>query len=112
MQWGRAMSLMQKIELARRELDAHRADPWGRILERELRGMDAVSSRAALDLVGVAQTTGNARRLARTMRGLGFIPLKSRRFLPGGFKDTVTRGWARPIRQAERVHGRHRYDNR
>src|SRR5437764_6129598 len=101
MQWGRAMSLMQKIELARRELDAHRADPWGRILERDLRGMDAVSSRAALDLVGVAQTTGNGRRLAVTMRSMGWIALKSRRLMPGGFRDTVIRGWARPLRNPD-----------
>ena len=27
----------------------------------------------------------------------GFIPIKSRRLMPGGYLDTVTRGWARPI---------------
>jgi hypothetical protein len=51
-----------------------------------------------LDLIGVPQTTGNARRLARVMRELGFVPLKSRRLAPGGYKDTVTRGWARALR--------------
>jgi len=32
------------------------------------------------------------------MRTLHFIPIKSRRLMPGGFRDTVTRGWARPVR--------------
>jgi len=34
------------------------------------------------------------------MRSLGFIPIKSRRLMPGGFRDTVTRGWARPVRES------------
>jgi len=92
------VSLMEKMERACSELAAHRADPWAQMLARDLRGVDAMSSVALLDLLGVAPTTGNARRLARTMRALGFIPLKSRRLMPGGFRDTVTRGWARPVR--------------
>jgi hypothetical protein len=32
------------------------------------------------------------------MRQLGFVPLKSRRLEPGGYRDTVTRGWTRPVR--------------
>jgi len=31
------------------------------------------------------------------MRSLGFIPLKSRRLMPGGYQSTVTRGWSRPL---------------
>ena len=34
------------------------------------------------------------------MRSLGFIPIKSRRFMPGGYRDTVSRGWAHPVRDA------------
>jgi hypothetical protein len=34
------------------------------------------------------------------MRSLHFIPIKSRRLMPGGRAgNTVTRGWARPIRE-------------
>jgi hypothetical protein len=32
------------------------------------------------------------------MREQNFVPIKTRRFMPGGFRDTVTRGWARPMR--------------
>jgi hypothetical protein len=35
------------------------------------------------------------------MRSLHFIPIKSRRLMPGGRAgNTVTRGWARPFRKA------------
>ena len=38
------------------------------------------------------------------MRFLGFIPIKSRRLMPGGYRDTVTRGWARPFRELRDAH--------
>ena len=60
--------------------------------------MEGISTFAVLDLVGLPKTTGNARRIGATMRSLGFIPIKSRRLMPGGYRDTVTRGWARPVR--------------
>ena len=64
-----------------------------------MRGMDAVSTAALLDLIGLPATTGNGRRIAHSMRSLGFVPIKSRRFMPGGYRDSVTRGWARPVRE-------------
>jgi hypothetical protein len=52
-----------------------------------------------LDLLLAKATTGTARRLAAVMRSLHFIPIKSRRLMPGGRAgNTVTRGWARPVR--------------
>ena len=63
-------------------------------------GMDAISTFALLDLLGLPKTTGNGRRIAQTMRSLGFVPIKSRRLEPGGYRDTVTRGWARPVRES------------
>jgi hypothetical protein len=33
------------------------------------------------------------RRLAQTMRAIGFIPLKSRRLAPGGFRGTTRPIW-------------------
>ena len=93
------MNLVEKLERARRELDAHRANPWKRILERDLRGVEAMSTVGLLDLLGVPATTGSARRLAQTMRSMGWVGLKSRRLMPGGFRDTVIRGWARPLRE-------------
>ena len=64
-----------------------------------MRGVNEVSTAALLDLIGLPKTTGNGRRIALSMRSLGFVPIKSRRLMPGGFRDTVTRGWARPLRQ-------------
>ena len=61
--------------------------------------MDAVSTVALLDLIGLPTTSGNARRISKTMRSLGFVPMKSRRFMPGGYRDTASRGWARPVRE-------------
>jgi hypothetical protein len=77
-----------------------RSDPWQRMLERALpANLTSISSSALLDLLDVPHTSGNARRLAQTMRALGFVGLKSRRLTPGGFRDTTIRGWARPVRE-------------
>jgi hypothetical protein len=77
-----------------------RSDPWQRMLERALpANVTSISTVALLDLVDVPHTTGNARRLAQTMRAMGWIGLKSRRLTPGGFRDTTIRGWARPVRE-------------
>ena len=77
-----------------------RSDPWKRALERALpANVTSLSTVALLDLVDVPHTTGNARRLAQTMRAMGWVGLKSRRLMPGGFRDTTIRGWARPVRE-------------
>ena len=78
------------------------ADPLREKVKAIVRGMEAISTHALLDLVGLPKTSGNGRRLALTMRALGFIPIKSRRFEPGGWRGTVTRGWARPFREPTR----------
>jgi hypothetical protein len=105
------MSWLERLELARAELAERSADPWRKTLERALHGVQAMSSAALLDLLRVPATTGTARRLAKIMRGLNFIPIKSRRLMPGGFRDTVTRGWARPLREVAGANqeGVHRY---
>jgi hypothetical protein len=92
------MSWIEKLHRAKAELAERSADPWQKKLEDAVRGKEAVSTAALLDLLRVPATTGTARRLAKIMRGLNFIPIKSRRLMPGGFRDTVTRGWARPVR--------------
>jgi hypothetical protein len=73
-------------------------DPLLEKVAAATRGMQAISTVALLDLVGLPNTTGNARRVSRTMRSLGFVAIKSRRFMPGGWRDTVARGWARPVK--------------
>ena len=95
-------SWIERLYQARADLSERRSDPWKRMLERALPvNLTSISTNALLDLLDVPHTTGNARRLAKTMRSLGFIPLKSRRLTPGGFRDTTIRGWARPIRESK-----------
>jgi hypothetical protein len=96
------MSFLGKLAEARAELEAHHEDPWLKKVEAAVRDMDAISTAALLDLLRAPASTGAARRLAKVMRELAFIPIKSRRLMPGGFRDTVTRGWARPLRQISR----------
>jgi hypothetical protein len=92
-------SFLGKLAQARAELDAHQEDPWRKKVEAAVRDKDAISTAALLDLLRVPATTGTARRLAAVMRSLNFIPIKSRRLMPGGRAgNTVTRGWARPVR--------------
>jgi hypothetical protein len=93
------MSLLGKLAHARAELDAHHEDPWHTKVEAAVRGEDTISTAALLDLLRVPATTATARRLAAIMRSLYFIPIKSRRLMPGGRAgNTVTRGWTRPFR--------------
>ena len=94
------MGWVERLQQARAEA-GRTADPWRKRLEDAVRGKEAVSTSALLELLGVPKTTANARRIAGTMRSLGFIPIKSRRLMPGGFRDTKARGWARPVRKTQ-----------
>jgi hypothetical protein len=92
---GRMLACAQQAE--------QRSDPWKRVLERTLpENVTSISTVSLLDLLDVPHTTGNARRLAQTMRAMGWVGLKSRRLTPGGFRDTTIRGWARPTRETKR----------
>jgi hypothetical protein len=94
------MSLLERLRQASLELAEQESDPWCAKLEGHLRGVEAVSTAALLDLLRAPATTGTARRLAAIMRSLHFVPIKSRRLMPGGRAgNTVTRGWARPVRE-------------
>src|ERR1700731_4969462 len=93
------MSVLGKLAKARAELEAQHEDPWHTKVEAAVGGKDAISSAALLDLLRVPASTSAARRLAAVMRSLQFIPIKSRRLMPGGRAgNTVTRGWGRPSR--------------
>jgi len=87
----------------RSHLDCRAADdPWRRLLERAVPpNVSSISTVALLDLLDVPTSTGNARRLSKTMRAMGFIAIKSRRLMPGGFRDTTIRGWSRPLRETK-----------
>ena len=94
------MALLERLRLARLEIAEQHEDPWSAKLEGHLRGVKAMSTAALLEFLHAQATTGAARRLAPIMRSLHFIPIKSRRLMPGGRAgNTVTRGWARPIRE-------------
>ena len=91
-------SYLERYRQARVDLASRDADPWAGLIQRGVpANVTSISTVALLDLLDVPVTTGNARRLAKTMRSLGFFPLKSRRLMPGGFRDTTIRGWARPM---------------
>jgi hypothetical protein len=92
------MSFISRMLEAAKQLDAPPPDPWRKTLEDALRGVDAMSTVALLDLVGAPHNTKNGRRLALIMRQLNFIPIQSRRLMPGGHRSTVSRGWVRPMR--------------
>ena len=91
-------SFLEQLHREKSEAAERDADPLRQKVEAFVRGMEAFSTFALLDLLGLPKTTGNGRRIAATMRTLGFVPIKSRRLMPGGWRDTVTRGWARPVR--------------
>lgn len=95
---GVMLSFTAQIQQELAKLEQRDADPLREKVAATVRGMDAVSTAAVLDLIGLPKTTGNGRRIAHSMRSLGFVPIKSRRFMPGGYRGTVTRGWARPVR--------------
>jgi hypothetical protein len=95
---------MPWIQTLQRACDARErrsGAPWDAAVKRALPGnVASISTNSICDLLDVPYTTGNARRIAKSMRALGFVPIKSRRLAPGGFRDTTIRGWARPIRQS------------
>ena len=97
------MSWLGRLHQAKTEFAVCEADPFRQNVEAAVRGKEAISTAALLDLLDLPKTTGKARRVGKAMRSLGFVPIKSRRLVPGGFRDTVARGWARPIRKNSHV---------
>jgi hypothetical protein len=102
-------SLIERLHRIRTELSEGDNDPWRRTLERAVpANLTCTSTVALLNLLGFPATTGNARRLARTMRAMGWVALKSRQLAPGGWRTTECRGWSRPfreMRQKDTSHG-------
>jgi hypothetical protein len=93
------VSLIERLNRMKAELSEGEIDPWRRALERALpSNVTCTSTVALLALLNFPVTTGNARRLARTMRSMGWVGIKSRRLAPGGWRTTECRGWARPVR--------------
>jgi hypothetical protein len=109
------VSLIERLHRAQAEISDGHEDPWRCALERALpANLVCTSTVALLDFLNFPATTGNARRLARTMRSMGWVGIKSRRLAPGGWRTTECRGWSRPVREprvrqpcgpVERYHG-------
>jgi hypothetical protein len=100
------VSFIEKLRHAQAALLEDDVDPWRRVLERALPANAVCTSTVALlDLLGFPPTTSNARRLARTMRSMGWVGIKSRRLSPGGWRTTECRGWSRPVRELKKRHG-------
>ena len=94
------MSFIGKLRSAQAAL-VDDADPWRPVLERALPGnVMSTSTVALLALLNSPATTGNARRLARTMRSMGWVGIKSRKLAPGGWRTSESRGWSRPLRSS------------
>ena len=55
------MTFIEKMREAAKQLEAPPPDPWRKPLEQALKGVDAMSTVALLDLVGARQTTQNGR---------------------------------------------------
>ena len=97
-QRGDVVSWIQRLERGIAQQAKRNADPLREKVESAVRGKQAIGTAPLLDLLHLPKTTGNARRIGETMRSLGFVPIKSRRLEPGGYRDTVTRGWSLPVR--------------
>ena len=86
------MSLLGRLHRMSAELSEGENDPWRRALERALpASVMCTSTVALLGLLGFPVTTGNARRLARTMKSMGWVGIKSRTLVPGGWRGTECR---------------------
>jgi hypothetical protein len=101
---GVMVGWVQKLERAVAEQAKRNADPFRERIEAAMHGKQAIGTAPLLDLLCLPKTTGNARRIGETMRSLGFVPIKSRRLEPGGYRDTITRGWALPVRASNLEH--------
>jgi hypothetical protein len=94
------VSVLGRVHRMKPELSEGDGDPWRRVLERALpANLVCTSTVALLALLNFPPTTGNARRLARTMKSMGWVGIKSRRLAPGGWRTTECRGWSRPVRE-------------
>jgi hypothetical protein len=95
-----AMSLLGRLAQARAELAEFGEDPLRKKVEDVVRGKDAISTAALLQELSLRANTGNARRVAKLVRSLGYVAIKSRTLQPGGFRDTIARGWSRTTKSS------------
>ena len=96
------MSFVSTLREAVAKEQAQAADPWRLRLERVRGkigddGVERVATQALFDLLEVPQRSRSAtacRRLAQTMRELGWSAMKARGLTQAGYRDQV-RGYCR-----------------
>lgn len=95
------MAFVTYLQERKAETLAQTKDPWLIVLERISGrigndGVERISTQAVFDILEVPQRqrAGAYRRLARSMRALGWSPIRARGLTRGGFEDIV-RGYAR-----------------
>jgi hypothetical protein len=100
------MSWVARLNEARADTVQRRENvPWLGAVARALPpNVESISTRSVCNLIDVEPTTGNARKISAAMKALGYVPIKSRRLTPGGFRDSTIRGWAKPIRETKLPH--------
>jgi hypothetical protein len=103
----RGLSFVELLRQKKAEAQTNEpADPWRLPLERVRGktwddGIERVSTQTLFDILEVPTRRRNAgacRRLAKSMRELGWGPIKARGLTAGGFRDQI-RGYARDKRQ-------------
>lgn len=72
--------------------------PYHDRIERFVSGQDMISTAAIQTHLGIGRNQHTAREIAPVMRELGYHPIQSARFLPGGHKSTIMRGWCKPCK--------------
>ena len=79
-------------------------------IENAVDGADVISTNQILQSIGWPKTTGNARRIAKILRALNFVPVKSRRLRQSVSGDSCARGWARAkLNNPNQAHHADRY---
>ncbi|HUZ31908.1 MAG TPA: hypothetical protein VMV19_07365, partial [Xanthobacteraceae bacterium] len=69
------LSFCEQLKKAVAEQAARNADPLREKVEAIVRGVHAISTHSILDLLGLPKTSGNGRRIAATMRAVGYVPI-------------------------------------
>jgi hypothetical protein len=96
------MPWIEVLRRAREQAAEQPAHPWAARLERlrgtvDNDGVERITTQAVFDVLEVpqrARTAAACSLLARLMRGMGWMPIRTRRLTRGGFKDQV-RGYGR-----------------
>ncbi len=96
------MSFLGKLQAEKEKLSAQRAEPWLVRLQRVRGqigddGIERISTQTLFDHLELLQQNreaGASRRLAKTMRDLGWTPVRMRDLTRGGYKEQV-RGYCR-----------------